>query len=134
MSKPEYNRKKVRRAVLIAPAAALIGLLPFVFQLNLSLVQFLVIALVALVVSYLTGILFGAPGYLTLRYFGYAQTGYLVAYAVLLVGVITYLLGDLNAVLFFGPPTLIAVAAFCFVRGSPIHAPDYAQEGASDET
>ena len=130
MSKPKYDRRKVRRAMLVAPAVALLGMIPFVFQLNLSFIQFLLVAVAALVISYITAILLGTPGYLILRYLGYSQTRYLVAYAVLLVVATPLLLDDINAALFFGPPTLLAAGVFCLVRGSPI----YAVENSSDDT
>ena len=41
MPNPDFDRKKVRRAMLAAPAVGALGIFPFIFQLNLSFVQFL---------------------------------------------------------------------------------------------
>ena len=76
MSNPSYDRRKVRRAMLVAPVIALLGIVPFVFQLDLTFLQFLLAAVAALVVSYVMALLFGTPGYLILRRLGYAQTKY----------------------------------------------------------
>jgi hypothetical protein len=122
MPNPNYDRKKVRKAMLLAPAVAVLGLVPFVVQLNLTFVQILLIALVALVVSYLLGTLFGSPGYLILKRLGYSETRYLMAYAVLLVILTPLILGDIYAVLTFGPPTLLAAGAFCFIRGPAVES------------
>ena len=122
MSKPSYDRRKVRRAMLVAPVIALLGIVPFVFQLDLTFLQFLLAAVAALVVSYVMALLFGTPGYLILRHLGYAETKYLMAYAALLVIATPFVLDDIYALLTFGPPTLLAAGAFCFVRGSAIDA------------
>jgi hypothetical protein len=77
----------------------------------------LLIALASLVVSYLLGTIFGSPGYLILKRMGYSETKYLMAYAVLLVILTPIILGDIYAILTFGPPTLLAAGTFCFIRG-----------------
>ena len=130
MSKSKYDRKKVRRAMLIAPAASLLGLCPFIFQLNLTFIQFLLITLAALVISYVAGIIFGAPGYLVLGRLGYSQTKYLMAYAALLVISTPLLLDDVYALVTFGPPTLFAAGAFCYIRGPTIDTAEGAENGA----
>jgi hypothetical protein len=107
--------------MLIAPAAGFLGILPFVLQLNISFMQFLLIIVAAIVVSYIGGLLFGAPGYLTLKYLGYSQTKYLVAYAVLLVIGTSILFGDPYVIVSLGPPTLLVAGAFCFIRGPAIN-------------
>jgi hypothetical protein len=123
MSVANYDRKKVRRGMLVAPAAALIGLLPFVLQLNLSFMLFLYMLVAALVVSYTLGLLFGAPGYLLLKRFGLADTKYLMGYAALLVILAPIVLGDIYALVSFAPPVLLAAGAFCFIRGPVIEVP-----------
>lgn len=130
MSRPTYDRKKVRRAMLVAPVVALLGIVPFVFQLNLTFVQFLVAAVAALVVSYVMALLFGTPGYLVLRYLGYCQTKYMLAYAAVLVIATPFVLDDVYALLTFGPPTLLAAGAFCYFRGSAIDAAENFSDGA----
>jgi len=120
MSKPTYKRGKVRNALLIAPMAGLLGIVPFLFQLNLTLTQFLLVSVVALVVCYIGGLILGAPGYLILRSLGYSDTKYLMIYAGLLVAVTPILLDDVYALLSFGPPILLSAAAFCFIRGPAI--------------
>ena len=120
MSQTNYNRQKVRRAMLAAPAIGLLGIVPFVFQFDLTLSQFLLMLLAAFVVSYVMGLLFGAPGYLILKYFGYSETRYLMGYAALLVVAAPIVLDDIYALVSFGPPVLLAAAAFCFIRGPSI--------------
>ena len=110
--------------MLVAPVIALLGIVPFVFQLDLTLVQLLLAAVAALVVSYVMSLLFGTPGYLVLRYLGYSQNKYLLAYAALLVIATPFVLDDVYALLTFGPPTLLAAGAFCYLRGSAIDAPE----------
>ena len=122
MYKPSYDRRKVRRAMLVAPVIALLGIVPFVFQLDLTFLQFLLAAVAALVVSYVMALLFGTPGYLILRRLGCAQPKYLMAYAALLVIATPFVLDDIYAMLTFGPPTLLAAGTFCFIRGSAIDA------------
>ena len=116
--------------MLVAPVVALIGIAPFVFQLDLTFLQFLLAAVAALVVSYVMALLFGTPGYLVLRYFGYSQAKYLLAYAALLVVATPFLLDDVYALLTFGPPTLLAAGAFCYFRGSAIDAAENSNDGA----
>lgn len=108
--------------MLIAPAIGLLGIVPFVFQLDLSIVQLLLATVAALVVAYVMALLFGTPGYLILRYVGYSQSKYLLAYAALLVVATPFVLDDVYALVTFGPPTLLAAGAFCFFRGSTIDA------------
>jgi hypothetical protein len=123
--KPQYNRGKTRRAMLIAPAIGVLGIAPFFLQLNLTIVQFLLGALASLVFAYIAGLIFGSPGYLVLRSLGYLQSKYLIAYAAVLACVVAILLGDIYALLTFGPPTLLAAGAFCLIRG-PALLPDEA--------
>jgi hypothetical protein len=133
MTKPNYDRKKVRRAMLAAPAVALLGLAPFVIQLDLTFMQFLFATVAALVVSYVLAVLVGYPGYLALRHFGYAQTKYLMIYAVLVVLATPLLLDDVYALLSFGPPMLLAAGAFCYLRGPIVLAKDVdAKEDAQE--
>ena len=108
--------------MLLAPVVALLGMVPFVVQLNLTFGQFLLAAVAALLVSYIAALLFGTPGYLVLKRLGYSQPKYLMAYAVLLTVLTQIVLGDIYATLTFGPPTLLAAATFCFVRGPAIEA------------
>ena len=115
-----YDRKKVRKAMLLAPAVAVLGLIPFVVQLNLTFMQILLIAVAALVVSYVLGTFFGSPGYLVLKRLGYSEPKYLMGYALLLVILTPIILGDIYAILTFGPPTLLAAGTFCFIRGSAV--------------
>lgn len=120
MPEPTYDRKKLRRAMWCAPLIGAIGLLPFILQLNLSVLQFLGVIVVVVVLAYLAGLVFGAPGYLLLSRLGYARSPYLLAYAGLLVVLAPIVLDDIYAVLAFGPPTLLAAAAFCYLRGSAL--------------
>ncbi len=123
MSKTNYDRRKVRRAMLAAPAIALLGIVPFVFQFDLTLMQFLFMIVAALTISYIIGLLFGAPGYFILKYLGYSETKYLMSYAALLVVAAPIVLDDIYALVSFAPPVLLAAAAFCFIRGPSIDAP-----------
>ena len=120
--KPKYSRGKTRRAMLLAPAIGVLAIVPFFLQLNLTIVQFLLGALASLVFAYIAGLIFGSPGYLLLRSLGYLHSGYLVAYAALLVLIVAILLGDIYALLTFGPSTLLAACAFCLIRGPALLA------------
>ena len=106
--------------MLAAPAIALLGLLPFVLQLNFSFMQFLMVLVAALVVSYILGLLFGSPGYLILKRLGFAETKYLMAYAIVLVIITPIALDDIYALVSFAPPVLLAAGAFCYIRGPSI--------------
>ena len=121
MSKPSYDRRKTRRAMLIAPLVALIGIVPLVFQLNLSIVQFLLMMVAAILVSYLFGLIIALPGYLILKSLGYGQAMYLMAYAIVIVIALPIVLGDIYALLSLAPPILLVAGAFCYLRG-PIDA------------
>ena len=122
MSDSNYDRKKVRRGMLAAPAIALLGLLPFVLQLNLTFMQFLMVLVAALVVSFILGLLFGSPGYLILKRLGFAETKYLMAYAIVLIIIAPIALGDIYALVTFAPPILLAAGAFCYIRGPALEA------------
>ena len=117
MSDSTYDRKKIRRGMLAAPAIALLGLLPFVLQLNFTFMQFLMVLVAALIVSYIMGLLFGWPGYLVLKRLGFADTKYLMAYAIVLVIITPIALDDIYALVTFAPPVLLAAGAFCYIRG-----------------
>ena len=108
--------------MLIAPAAGVLGVLPFIFQLDLTFVQFLLVTFATLVVSYVLGLIFGAPVYLALRQLGYPHTRYLMTYAALLVLTTPFLLDDVYALLSFGPPVLLVAGAFCFFRGPQLES------------
>ena len=117
MSNPNYNKRKTRLGMLAAPAIGLIGIVPFVVQFNLSLVQFLLMTLAATVTAYILGVIFGGTGYLILKYLGYSRSRYLMAYAALLVIAAPIVLDDIYALVSFAPPVLLAAGAFCFIRG-----------------
>jgi hypothetical protein len=106
--------------MFIAPAAALLGIMPYLFVLNLTFIQSLRVIVVALIVCYVAGVLVGAPGYLVLRSLGYLQAKYLITYAAFLVVVAALLFSDGYVLLSLGPPMLLAAAAFCFLRGTAI--------------
>ncbi|MEJ2087595.1 MAG: hypothetical protein P8Y69_03795 [Gammaproteobacteria bacterium] len=106
--------------MLLAPAAGLLGILPFIVRLNLSVVQYLLVTVGALIVCYVGGLILGAPGYLILRRLGYTQTRHLIAYAAVLVLLTPIVLNDVYALLSFGPPILLGAAAFCLLRGPAI--------------
>lgn len=112
-----YDRRKTRRALLLAPAAASLGVLPFMLQLNLGVGQFLFAIVFILLLSYLLGLLLGAPGYWVLKKFNLHASRYLLVYAAGLSLLTPILLGDRYALLSFGPPIMLAAAAFCWLRG-----------------
>ncbi len=114
-----YDRKKVRKAMLLAPLAALLGILPYFFVLNLSFGQMVAVLAFGAVFSYIGGALFGAPGYFLLKALGRPQSLYLVGYAVALVLVLAVLLQDSSVLISIGPPVLLAALAFCWIRGEP---------------
>lgn len=110
--------------MLLAPAAGLLGILPFVVRLNLNAVQYLLVTVGALLICYVGGLILGAPGYLILRRLGYTETRYLIAYAALLVLLAPVVLNDVYALLSFGPPILLGAAAFCLLRGPVVQTSD----------
>ena len=103
----------------LAPLFGFIGLLPFVWQLNLGVLGFLGVMLGIVLVSYLLAASIGGIGYLILRRFNRADNAWLMAYAALCVAVTAPLVQDWHAILVFGPPTLLVAAAFCYLRGPP---------------
>jgi ABC-type amino acid transport system permease subunit len=105
--------------MLIAPLAAMLGILPYFVPLNLTLMQGLGATLAALLMCYLIGAIIGGPGYLVLRRLGFAQSRYLLAYAALVVVVAAILFADVYVIVSLGPPVLLATGAFCLLRGEP---------------
>ncbi len=122
MSTPTYDKKKVRKALLLAPIAGALGIMPFIFQLNLSTGQFLAVDSVVIVTSYLFGLVIGGPGYLLLKRLGLSGSRYMMGYAVLLTILAPIVLDDIYAMVAFGPPILLAAAAFCYFRGPAVEA------------
>ena len=122
MSESVYDKKKVRKAMLLAPPAALLGILPYFFVLNLTAGQMLGVLLIGLILSYIGGALIGAPGYFLLKALGRSQSVYLMAYAIGLVVLVAILLADSSVLYSIGPPVVFAAAAFCWLRGEPASA------------
>ena len=120
MERPAYERRKVRRAMLLAPLAALLGILPYIVQLNLTISQYLLAALAALVVCYVLGLVLGGPGYLLLTRLGYSKTVHLMGYAVVLVIAATIAFSDVYVLVSLGPPILLGAGAFCYLRGQAL--------------
>lgn len=114
-----YDRKKVRRAMLLAPLVALLGILPYFFVLNLTVGQMVAVLLAGALLSYLGGAILGAPGYFLLKAIGKPQSLYLLGYALLLVLLLTVLLQDSSVLISIGPPVMLAAIAFCWLRGEP---------------
>ena len=122
MSEPIYDRKKVRKAMLLAPPAALLGILPYFFVLNLTAGQMIGVLLIGLILSYIGGALVGAPGYFLLKALGKPQSVYLMGYAIGLILLLAILLADSSVLYSIGPPVIFAAAAFCWLRGDPATA------------
>ena len=120
MSAPQFDQAKVKKAMWLAPAFAVVGLLPFIIQLDLTVLQLLALLLAVVLVSYLLGLCFGAPGYFILKRLGKPHAKYLIGYAVVLVALVAIVVQDPYALLVFGPPTLIVAAAFCYLRGAEL--------------
>ena len=116
-SDQSYDRKKVRRAILLAPLFALFGIVPYFIVLNLSMPQMLVLAGLGVVLSYIGGVLLGAPGYLLLKAMGKSQSIYLMGYAAALIGLLAVVLQDTSVLISIGPPVILAAGAFCWLRG-----------------
>jgi hypothetical protein len=110
--------------MLIAPAASLFGVVPFLFQLNLTFGQFISACLFVLILAYVGGLVVGGLGYLILRALGFSESRYLIAYAVLFVVLVALLYGDVYVLVSFGPPVLLAAGAFCYLRGSGADSDD----------
>lgn len=115
-----YDKKKTRRAMWLSPLLGFVGLLPFVFKLDLSPTAFAIVFAAIILVSYALGLVIGGMGYLLLKRFGSIESKWLMAYAAGWVLVTPILVGDPYAVLVFGPPTLLVAAAFCYLRGRAI--------------
>jgi len=130
MSAPSYDRKKVRRAMLIAPAAALLGVVPFLFQLNLTFGQFAAACVFILILAYVGGLFIGGLGYLILGAIGYSESRYLLAFAVLFVVLVAVLYRDAYVLVSFGPPVLLVAGAFCYLRGSVTETREASGSGA----
>lgn len=104
--------------MLIAPAASLLGVIPFLIQLNLTFGAFIGACLFVLILAYVGGLIVGGLGYLILRFLGFSERRYLIAYAVLFVALVALLYGDVYVLVSLGPPVLLAAATFCYLRGS----------------
>lgn len=115
----EYDKKKVRKAMLLAPLAGAIATLPFMIFLNLSAGQWLAVILAAVILSYVLATIVGGLGYFVLRHFDKHENKYLYAYAAGLVVIIALVYADIYALISIGPPVLLATAAFCYLRGAP---------------
>lgn len=116
---PEYDKSKVRKAMLIAPLAGAVGVLPFLFYLNLSAGQWLFVIVAVVILSYILAGIFGGLGYLVLKRLGYTENKYLLSYAVALVALVAIAYADFYALVSLGPPVLLATWAFCYLRGEP---------------
>ena len=115
-----YEKSKVRRAMLLAPIAGLLGIVPYFFVLNLSVGQMFAVLIVGLIISYVGGVLLGAPGYFLLKASGRSQSVFLMGYAILLVLLLALLLQDSSVLISIGPPVILAAGAFCWLRGDPV--------------
>lgn len=125
MANASYDTRKVRKAMLLAPLGGVLGVLPFLFWLNLSAGQLAFVLLALTILCYLLGLILGLPGYLVLKRLGYPQTRYLLGYAVFLVAISPLIAQDVYALVSFGPPILLAAGLFCYLRG-----PELAGDGA----
>ncbi|MDA1075645.1 MAG: hypothetical protein O3A63_12925 [Proteobacteria bacterium] len=117
MSAAVYDRKRMRKAFLLAPAFSVLGVLPFLFNLNLAFSGFLIAILALTILCYLIGTIFGGVGYLILKLLNRTQSAWLIGYAVVLVVVVAIFYRDPYALLSLGPPALIGAGAFCWLRG-----------------
>ena len=117
MEKLSYDRKRTRRAMLLAPAIGTLGVVPFLLPLNVTAVQFVLALLAAMLLIYLVVLIVGSPAYLLLRRTGSDTPLFLVGYAAALVIIAAILLGDVYALLSFGPAALLTSGTFCYLRG-----------------
>ncbi|MEM8766109.1 MAG: hypothetical protein AAGE43_01595 [Pseudomonadota bacterium] len=117
MANASYDPRKVRKAMLLAPLGGVLGVLPFLFWLNLSAGQFAAVIVMLTVLCYVLGLFLGLPGYLVLKRLGYTHTRYLLGYALFLVAISPLIARDVYALVSFGPPILLAAFLFCFLRG-----------------
>ncbi len=117
MDKLAYDRKRIRKAMLLAPAVGTLGIVPFLLPLNVTILQFLLALLGCMLLVYLVTLIVGTPGYLLLRAARADRPAYLIGYAAALVILAALLLGDGYALLSFGPAALLTAGAFCYFRG-----------------
>ncbi len=122
MAGANYDPRKVRKAMLLAPLGGVLGVLPFLFWLNLSASQFAAVILMLTILCYVLGVFLGLPGYLVLKRLGYTHTRYLLGYALFLVAISPLIAQDVYALVSFGPPILLAAVLFCYLRGPELGA------------
>jgi len=113
----EFEKKSVRRAMLFSPAAGVLGIIPYLFVLNLGIVQIIVVLVATLLLSYLLSAIFGAPGYFILKRMALHENKYLLAYAGALVILVAIAYQDVYALVSFAPPVLLVAGTFCYLRG-----------------
>ena len=118
----DYEKGKVRKAMLLAPLAGALATLPFLMFLNLSIGQWVAVILAAIVLSYLLATIVGGLGYFVLKRLGKHENKFLYAYAIALVVIVAIAYADFYVLISIGPPVLIATAVFCYFRGAPIQA------------
>ena len=116
----EYDKRKVKKAMLLSPLVGALAVLPFLMFLNLSLGQWLAVILVTVVASYILATVVGGIGYFVLKRLDKHQDRYLYAYAAALVILFAIAYADFYALISVGPPVLIATVAFCYFRGAPV--------------
>lgn len=119
---PEYDKRKVRKAMLIAPLVGALAVLPYLIFLNLSAGQWFALVMVAIIASYLLATIIGGLSYLVLKRLGKHENKYLYAYAAGLVILVAIAYLDFYVLISIGPPVLLATAAFCYFRGAPKQA------------
>ncbi|NKC00060.1 MAG: hypothetical protein GKR90_16400 [Pseudomonadales bacterium] len=115
-----YEKGKVGKAMALAPLGAVVGLLPFLVFLNLSVGQWLAVIALSIVLSYVAALIIGGIGYFVLKKLGFEENKYLYAYAGTLVLLVAIAYADFYAFVSFAPPVFLATAAFCYFRGKPV--------------
>lgn len=112
----QYSRQSVRKAMLLAPLAGWLGVLPFLINLNFSLGQFLGVTVAVILGSYLITAVIGSIGYFSLKAAGLTDAKWLFVYAFAVVCVGALISGDAYFILSFAPAALLITAVFCYLR------------------
>ena len=116
----DYDRKSVRKAMLLAPLAGWVGVLPFLINLNFSIGQFLLVSLAVVLGSYLITLIVGSIGYFSLKAMGLAEWPWLLGYAAVVVILGAIVSGDGYFLLSVGPAAALITGLFCYLRKHPV--------------
>jgi hypothetical protein len=114
-----YDPAKIRKATWLSPAAGVLGTLPFLIFFDLSPTQWLIAAIISLILSYVLAFVIGGLGYFVLKRLNLTADHFLYAYGLTIVTLVAAGYADIYAFVSLAPAVLLIIAAFCYLRGKP---------------